>query len=1114
MALFLHRGCETQYCSSSVHLSMRSFALVLIALLSSVAGWSRDLPRYAVILSDPAPIQARAQEGNAQGGNAAVAAARTRVIRAQETVQRELRTRGIKITGSAHTFLNAVFVAADPATAAQLKSIPGVRQVAPLQRFHLSLDKAEQLINVPAAWNLLGGTTNAGAGIKIGIIDTGIQASHAAFQDSSLTPPAGFPICQVTWSTSTDVAPLDCTASDITKGFPLCASVTCQYTNNKVIVARSYVPLLSSGTAATSRPDDPSPRDRVGHGTAVAMAAAGVTNTGPSDTITGVAPKAFLGSYKVFGSPGVNDFTSGDAVIQALEDAYSDGMDIVVMSLGAPALAGPLDSGATCGLITGEQCDAEAYVVQAAVNAGMVVVAAAGNQGQSGQLSTATLSTIDSPGDAPGAIAVAASTNSHSWGNPLTVSGLGTYNARFGDGPPAAGTVSGTLGDVANVGDPLACTAPPAGSLSGLIALVQRGTCTFLLKIQNLQTAGAAGAIITNNPGDDTLVSPSGLNGTSIPALFIGYDDGKTIRTYLSSNSKATVSVSPDFSAFNVTTFNQVAPFSSHGPALGTGAFKPDVIAVGVDLYLTGQNYDPNGELYSANGYLVSQGTSFSTPQVAGIAALVKQAYPTLPAAQIKSAVVTTATQDVTENGAPASVLAVGTGKVNAAFAVQNTLIVTPSGAPFGILNASSLPITQQLQLSNIGNSTLNLSVTPVHRTPEVAVHTSIDLPNVTLAPGQNTTINLSLTGTLPAPGIYEGFVNILGAPNPVNIPYLYIVGDGVPKNLVSLGGNGDDGTIGQQTAGGFVILQVIDQYGAPVSNLPVTFSVTSGGGKLVPIANTTDNYGIAAAASALGPSVGTNVYSATAGGLTATFQATGIAQPAISAGGIVSPANYSTILPAPGSYVAIFGTNLANATASYNTPYLPVSLSQVSVSFDNPNLSVPGHIVFVSPGQVNVQIPWELQGQPSVQVKVSLGDSSGTVFTMPLGTYSPAYFEIPSGGQNIAASLDESNNIVTVTNPVARGHVVQLFLNGLGPVSNQPASGDPAPVNPLAETTATPVVTIGGVNAQVIFSGMTPGNAALYQINAIVPETNAGVQPITISIGGVNGAVSQLPVQ
>src|SRR5262249_31099096 len=149
---------------------------------------------------------------------------------------------------------------------------------------------------------------------------------------------------------------------------------------------------------------------------------------------------------------------------------------------------------------------------------GMVVVAAAGNGGQTGLPLQPGFGTMTSPGDAPAAIAVAATTNSHGWGNALTVNGLGTYHTRFGDGPAATAAVTGTLGDVAAVGDPQACTAPPPGSLAGLIVLVQRGVCTFAVKVQGIQAAGAAAVIITDNPGDDTLLSPTGLGGTTIPA--------------------------------------------------------------------------------------------------------------------------------------------------------------------------------------------------------------------------------------------------------------------------------------------------------------------------------------------------------------------------------------------------------------------------------------------------------------------------------------------------------------------------------------------------------------------------------------------------------------------
>lgn len=427
--------------------------LSISLFLFCIPAWCRDLTRYAIVLTDPAAATVAARSDRT-----AMDAARSRIQSAHEPVKAELRRRGITITGETSTLLNAIFVAADASQAAQLGSLAGVDHVAKMPRFHLMLDAAEQLINVPAAWSQLGGTGIAGAGIKIGIIDTGIETTHPAFQDPGLKPPAGFPICDVT--------------------------ANCAFTNNKIIVARSYVSVLALGSginpAANSRPDDYSARDRVGHGTAVAMAAAGVTVTGPSDTITGVAPQAFLGNYKVFGSPGVNDYTSGDAIIMALEDAFKDGMNIASMSLGGPALSGPLDTGAICGAAsTRTYCDPEVAAVQTAVADGMVVVIAAGNDGTIGSVSP-SLATIASPGDAPAAISVGATTNSHTFSNALTVNGLGTYQSLFGTGPVPPGTFSGPLSDVANVGpDPQGCTVSLPIHLQALLRWCSAGPVRF-----------------------------------------------------------------------------------------------------------------------------------------------------------------------------------------------------------------------------------------------------------------------------------------------------------------------------------------------------------------------------------------------------------------------------------------------------------------------------------------------------------------------------------------------------------------------------------------------------------------------------------------------------------
>ena len=362
----------------------------MVALLAMWIPLSaRTLNRYALLLQDPPAAAARSVVRLGMGPE--VVAAGTAIRGKQNLLRAELTRRKFHVTGSAQMLVNAVFVAADTARAAELSQLPGVRRVVFLPPVRKALDQAEQLVNTPAAWDFLGGMSNAGAGIKIAVIDSGIDQTHPAFQDSSLAPPAGFPICQ----------PEDCA-----------------FTNNKVIVARSYIRQEAAGSspdpAADSRPDDFSPRDHQGHGTAVAMIIAGVTNTGPGDTITGFAPRAFLGSYKIFGSSGVNDSASNDAVIMALEDAVKDGMDVANLSLGGPALTGALDAGAACGNAPSVPCDPLSEAVENATSLGTLVVAAAGNEGAIGRF-LPTLATVGSPAIAPSAIAVGATTNSHVW---------------------------------------------------------------------------------------------------------------------------------------------------------------------------------------------------------------------------------------------------------------------------------------------------------------------------------------------------------------------------------------------------------------------------------------------------------------------------------------------------------------------------------------------------------------------------------------------------------------------------------------------------------------------------------------------------------------------------
>jgi len=1059
--------------------------------------------RYALILEDP-PVSERFAAREARDSLAA-RNYRQQVEARQQALRTELTTRTIQITGSVSTLLNAVFVMSPPGRAGELKSLPGVKGVVALRTRHLLLNRATQLMNAPAAWNALGGMQNAGAGMKIAILDTGIDQNHPSFQDSSLKIPAGFPVCNV----------------------PNCAS----FTNNKVIVARSYVSILAAGSdpnnpAADSRPDDYSPRDRVGHGSATASCAAATPNTGPAQiTIVGMAPKAYLGNYKIFGSPQLNGGATDDAIIQALEDALNDHMDVASLSIGGPAFTGPLDTGAACGNAAGVPCDLVPPVVESAVKAGMVVVIAAGNDGD-GQFSFngPALNTIESPGDAPSAITVGATTSSHYMTEGVEVPGAGVpanlqrISGALGDGVFPVGAVAAPLVDVTQRGDNgLACSALPAGSLNGTFGLILSGGCKAVTKVLNAQNAGAQGVILYL-ADQSTVSSPTGLGSTSVPVIQISNNDGVALKSFIDANAGRTVFIDPAAFEKEKIAFNELAFFSSLGPTSGDNALKPDLVAAGgsdnflSDIYTAAQSYDVLGDLYSANGYQAASGTSFSTPLVAGAAALVKQAHPNFTAAQIKSALVNTATQDVTsdEEGDTVGVQAVGAGKLDAGAAMQTNVTANPATISFGLAN--TLPITKQVQLTNSGASSVSLSLSVATYMSAANASVAIDKTSLSLAAGASATVNVTLSGTKPSPGSYSGAISITAGAVLLRVPYLFLVGNGVVDNLNSLLGDGFDGTVGQLIPDGGIAIKLVDTFGVPVSGTPVTF--TSRGGTIRNADAQTNAYGIATAEAILGSQPGRYSFRAAAGGLSWTFAGSARAVPTIAAGGIVNGASFEAGKPvAPGSYISIFGNALSDLTDFATTSILPLAIDFASVSFDVPSakISVPGRLIFVSPGQVNVQVPWELQGQSQAQVKMTIDFSYGNVVTLALSDYAPAFFE----NNGVVAALDAKFSPIASGNPARQGQVVQLFANGLGPLNNQPATGDPAVASPLATCKSVPAVMIGGKSAVGSFCGLAPGFPGLYQINVTVPTgLTPGANPITVAIGGQTSKSSTLLVQ
>ena len=228
-------------------------------------------------------------------------------------------------------------------------------------------------------------------------------------------------------------------------------------------------------------------------------------------------------------------------------------------------------------------------------------------------------------------------------------------------------------------------------------------------------------------------------------------------------------------------------------------------------------------------------------------------------------------------------------------------------------------------------------------------------------------------------------------------------------------------------------------------------------------------------------------------------------APPNLNTGGTVSNASFAASTPvAPGSLVSIFGTGLSDANQSASGASLPPALGTTALTLGG----VPVPLIRVFPLQVDAQVPWELAGQSQAQLSIVTDDLNGNTVSVPLAQFSPGLYSADgTGGGQGTILINGTTTLAAPGHPAKRGvDYVNIFATGLGPVSNQPATGAPAPAIPLAQTTHAVTVTIGGVQAAVKFAGLAPGWVGLYQVNVQVPaNTHVGdAVPVALSIGGV----------
>lgn len=228
------------------------------------------------------------------------------------------------------------------------------------------------------------------------------------------------------------------------------------------------------------------------------------------------------------------------------------------------------------------------------------------------------------------------------------------------------------------------------------------------------------------------------------------------------------------------------------------------------------------------------------------------------------------------------------------------------------------------------------------------------------------------------------------------------------------------------------------------------------------------------------------------------------------------NPAGGSSV--APLSIASIYGANLAARTVvASGGPPLPVTLGGTTMFLGISQTPAP--LFFVSPGQINFQVPLLPPGLNSLTI--ALGSFSTTI-TMNVASFAPALFTTNSQGTGQAAALIAGTTSIAGpaggqrSRPAKKGEFVSIYCTGLGDVSNPPDPGDPAPSVPLSTTVFTPSVTIGNISAKVSFSGLAPGYAGLYQVNVQVPATapSGSSVPVVLAIGGVTSNTVTIAIQ
>ncbi len=232
--------------------------------------------------------------------------------------------------------------------------------------------------------------------------------------------------------------------------------------------------------------------------------------------------------------------------------------------------------------------------------------------------------------------------------------------------------------------------------------------------------------------------------------------------------------------------------------------------------------------------------------------------------------------------------------------------------------------------------------------------------------------------------------------------------------------------------------------------------------------------------------------------------------RPQVSAGGVVDAAQFQAVI-ARGGIGSIFGSELADDIVIAGDVPLPFELGGARVLVDG--WEAP--LFFVSPNQINFQVPFEADSPGEVGVVVTRNGEDSPIEPASMAEFAPGVFINPNTGEPIIQRHPDGA-LITAANPAKPGDVLIIFMTGIGGVSNPPATGAAATASPLARARVTPVVTVGGEGAQVFFAGLAPFFVGLGQVNIQLPEsllTTGATMPLVIDFEGSRNPPVNLPV-